>query len=320
MNISEVFPVVAGLRDYVIPLTTPYDDAGEIDLDAVKHNIDRTLEVPACGGIYFGSVYQEFWTFTSGERCMLFETVADHLAKRQPLIAGISSSSYQESKRLAAEATQAGADILMLWPPTWGPRDHTGVLDFFHRVLDDVEVPTFVYTTTLRELDYYMPPDVIEALANEIPQICGIKDGTGNVTHFLDLTRRFGDRLYVASPFEEYWALAKLAYPDQATEFLLGASRPMYMQSARNPVLEHSLQAFRNGDHPEGFRLLGQLNGLVKAQMDSFSRGVHPIAMVKYAGSLLGMRGVEPRPPTPRLSDADKALVRDLMLDAGIIA
>jgi 4-hydroxy-tetrahydrodipicolinate synthase len=311
--------VVSRLHDYLIPLTTPFAADMSVDHDSARHNVRHTLSIPGCGGVYFGSVYQEFWTMTTSERMALLDTVADEIGKRVPLVAGVSSTSLEQSVELAKAAITSGVDILMVWPPIWGPRDRKSVRRFFHEFAARVSHPMFIYSTTLSELGFYLEPSMIEELAREIPDICGVKEGSGNVSTFLSLTSSLGDRLAIGTPFEEYWGLAKQAYPDRAADFLLGSSRSMYMQSPQQPFLHNAVKLLRGNRLPEAFAELDKVRELVNMQMESFRHGEHPLAIVKYACSLLGQRGHDVRAPTPQLSEEGMRWVRSVLTKMQLI-
>jgi 4-hydroxy-tetrahydrodipicolinate synthase len=313
-------PATESLHDFVIPLVTPFTSGLDLDLDALRHNVRHTLAIPGCGAVYVGSVYQEFWTLTVSERIELLETVSDEVDGRVPIVAGISSASLREAIELAHAAERAGATLLMLWPPLWGPRDATGVKRFYECVTDHTSMPLFIYSTTLHELGFYLDPHMVEELADAIPTIVGVKDGSGNVSTFLSLTEHLGDRLAIGTPFEEYWALARAAYPDRACDFLFGASRPMYMQTQSRPYLADVLGLVRAGRHEDAFRTLAAVRELVALQMESFRRGVHPVSLVKYACYLLGQCGAEVRPPTPALSGSDRRGLEEALRKSGLLS
>ena len=307
------------LHDFVIPLLTPFTGDLDVDHDALRHNVRHTLAIPGCGALYVGSVYQEFWTLTVSERIELLETVSDEAAGRAPIVAGISSASVREAIELARAAERARADLLMLWPPLWGPRDFPGVRRFYECVAAETSLPLFIYSTTLQELGFYLDPQMIEELADGIPNVVGVKDGSGNVSTFLSLTEHLGDRLAIGTPFEEYWALARGAYPRQATDFLFGASRPMYMQSQARPYVAETLDLIRRGEQEKAFASLAAVRDLVGLQMESFRRGVHPVSLVKYACFLLGQRGPEVRPPTPVLAESERGRIQEVLSKVGLL-
>ncbi|WP_236793399.1 dihydrodipicolinate synthase family protein [Amycolatopsis sp. GM8] len=299
--------------------TTPFDDELAVDFDAAAANVDYLLALPGCGGLYLGSVYQEFWTLTMAERIELMRVVADAAAGRVPLVAGVSSASVQDTIELVAVAESIGMDYLMIWPPIFGPRNDEGVLDFYRQVLRTTRLPTFVYSTRLPELGYFLDNVGIQILADEFDHLYGVKDGTGDLTEFLDRTDTFGDRLQIGTPFEEYWALSRAAYPTKAADFILGSSRACYMQTRTSPYLHQMTTFIRCDRHAEAFASLSRIRGLIRLQGESFARGVHPIALMKYAMSLTGHRGVAVRPPTPALSPGDQQRVQTLMAHARLL-
>lgn len=307
------------LTGHVLTTTTPFDDDYRIDLNAFVDNIEYLLAMPGCGGIYLGSVYQEFWTLSLAERLELTHVVIDTVGHRVPVIAGVSGSSIRDTIDLIEGAQTFGADYLMLWPPTFGPRADQGVLSFYRLALQETALPTFLYSTRLKELGYYLGDANIQILADEFEHVYGVKDGTGDVTEFLRRTDSFGDRLKVGTPFEEYWALARSAYPGKVADFILGSSRACYMQTHDRPYLHDMVTALRAGRFEDAFQSLTHVRGMIRLQTESFARGVHPIALMKYAMSFNGHRGVSVRPPTPELSLGERKSVQLMMQQAGLM-
>jgi 4-hydroxy-tetrahydrodipicolinate synthase len=307
------------LKDYVLPLVTPFDADGGVDLKAAAAVVRYTQQLPGCGGLYFGSVYQEFWTLAVSERVELMVTMIDNADDSMPRVVGVSSASIVDTELLVRAAVEQDVDYLMIWPPTFGPRDEKGVLDFYRRILDLTDLPCFLYTTHLSELNFYLSTHAIEMLAQEFPQVYGVKDGTGSVTNLLDLTGRFAGRLKIGTPFEEYWALARAAYPADAADFLMGASRPLYMQTLDHPFLANALNSMRAGDIAAGVAMLDVVSDLIALQMESFQQGIHPISLLKYAMSLHGGWSAAVRVPTPELDDATRTKVRLLLTGLGML-
>jgi dihydrodipicolinate synthase/N-acetylneuraminate lyase len=307
------------LKDYVLPLVTPFRDDGEVDFKAAAAVVRYTQQMPGCGGLYFASVYQEFWTLAVSERVELMTTVIDEADESMPRVVGVSSASVTDTKLLVRAAADQDVDYLMVWPPTSGPRDEKGVLGFYRRVLDQTDLPCFLYTTHLEELNYFLSTGAIETLAQEFPHVYGVKDGTGSVTNLLDLTARFAGRLKIGTPFEEYWALARQVYPKDAADFLMGASRALYMQTPERPYLSDALNCIRAGDIAGGLAKLQIVSDLVAIQMESFQRGIHPISLAKYALSLQGGWSAAVRVPTPELDDVTQARVRSVLVGLGMV-
>lgn len=312
--------VLGRLRGYVLPLTTPFTAKGLVDLDGVTVNVKRALHIPGATGLYIGSVYQEFWTLTIAERKELAEAVVKAVDSQLPVVVGVSASSIRDSLVLAHHAEECGADLIMAWPPIWGPRGDDGVLRYYEALSAAVTTPLCVYSTTLAELGYYLTPDLLARLA-DLDHICAVKEASFDLTRYLFLLQSLGDRLAISTPFEEYWLAGQALVPDRCPSFLLGSSRALYMQSAEQPALAEVFEAGLAGDVTRAFSLLRDIRPLIEGvQMSSFvDEGAHPIAAVKYALDLLGMVGGPVRDPTPALGASGKVRIRALLADAGLI-
>ncbi len=128
------------LTGYVAVSFTPYRADGGIDHDAVAADVEYTLSLPHIGGLYVGSIYQEFWLLSVRERMALAQTVIGAAAGRVPVIVAASHTVAEEAIALARHAADAGADLVMLWPPYFGPRDHEGILAFYHQVMAGADI------------------------------------------------------------------------------------------------------------------------------------------------------------------------------------
>jgi 4-hydroxy-tetrahydrodipicolinate synthase len=277
-------------------------------------------ELPGCGGLYVGSVYQEFWALSVSERKTVLEIVIEATEGRVPVVASASSTSLTEAVELAHHAQSLNVAVLMLWPPLFGPRSESGVIDFYERVAGETSLPVCAYSTTLSELGFYLRPAALEELAARIDNLVAVKEASFNISTHLSLLSSLGDRLEISSPFEEYWLAAQAFIPSCAPDYLMGSSRALYMQTHEAPILASFLDAARQGCYADAYRVLTRLRPLIEGvQMGAFERGAHPIAAVKYATGLLGLSGGPARTPTATMSDDERRSVRHALQAVGLI-
>src|ERR1700682_2249478 len=90
---SEAKSWARSLSGYLVVLTTPFDDAGELDEKGLRRNVEYTLSLPGATGLYVGSNYQEFWTLTLDERKRLTEIVVETTAGRGTVMIGVTDPS-----------------------------------------------------------------------------------------------------------------------------------------------------------------------------------------------------------------------------------
>lgn len=310
--------VIERLDGYTIPLTMPMTDSLGVDYEGLARNTRLALELPGSCGVYFGSVYQEFWTLSMEERKRALEAVSA-AAGDSPLIAGVSSTGLAYTLELAEHAESLGADMLMVWPPIFGDRDDESVFAFYEEVARTVSTPICAYSSTLTEIGFYIGPSLLARIA-ELPNVCAVKEASFNVGTHLSMLRDLGDKLVVSSPFEEYWLAGMALVPDHAARFLLGSSRAMYMQTPERPYMGECLEHARAGRLDQAYATLEAVRPLIEGvQMRYLGTGKHPIALAKYVTEQLGWAGGPVRAPIPSASDADRRAAREALATAGLV-
>lgn len=306
------------LRGYFTALYTPYVD-GEIDAVGLRANVERTLALPGVGGLSLNTLHQEFWTFTLDERQRLVGTAIDAVDGRCPIVVGCSDPSARVAAGLARHAERAGADLVMVWPPYYGPRTPDGVRAYYEEVAASSDIGMLVYSTTLSELGYYLAPDEVAGLLH-IPNVCGVQNTTLNIAQYAAMLRTVGNEIAVTTSLEEYFFFGKTVFPEQTPDFLIGSSRPIFCQSAGRPHCGAFLDAMMRGDHAAAAVHLRRILAIAdRLQSRYFAGGFHHVALFKALAGLFGMATGGVRPP---LGPPTKAELREciaLLLDEELI-
>jgi 4-hydroxy-tetrahydrodipicolinate synthase len=290
------------LRGYIAVMFTPYDEKGAVDSAAVRRDVEHTLNLPGIAGLYVGSIYQEFWLLSEAERRYLAEVVIDAVHGRVPVIVSASHTVLESAVSLADHARAAGAAAVMLWPPYFGPRSQSGVLDFYTAVMDKVDIGFAFYNTGLSEVGFEMAPPLLKALAR-LPQMCILKEASLRLDTFLQTLSLIGQDVVVSSPLEEFWLAGRMLAPDYSAAMLMGSSRVLFLQTAAMPKLDLFFQAAMSGRNREADALLSWILATGEAIHGSALRaGEHPIGLIKAVCGAMGLSGGAPRPPCARPS------------------
>lgn len=312
--------VRAALHGYMTVLYTPFDAEGAIDEAGLRHNVRETIARPGVGGLSVHSLHQEFWAMTIAERKRLVEIVLDEVRGRVPVIVGCSDPAAPHVVELALHAQAAGADLVMVWPPYFGPRTAPGVRAYYEYVAARVGIGMVVYSTTLAEQGYYLDPDQVAGLLH-LPQISAVQDTTLSVASYARMLESVGDRIAVSTSLEEYFLFGQMAFPECAPGFLIGASRPVLIQSAAHPHCGRFIDAVRARDFTEAARQVRIITGLAdRLQSRYFARGFHHVALFKEVAGLLGMKtGQSTRPALAPPEAADLRECAAILAAAGLI-
>jgi 4-hydroxy-tetrahydrodipicolinate synthase len=310
----------ATLRDYFITVTMPFHDDLSIDEDGLRFNTRHILAKRCVGGIYVGSIYQEFNALTLAERKRVAEVVLEEVDGRIPVMAGISGNCMADVIELGNHAAEHGADLVMLWPPSLGLRTQQGVLDFYQRIARNLEIGMCVYATGFGELGFRLTPDMLADLA-DIPGVCAVKEASQSVASYFETLAKVGDRIVVSMPAEEFWLPGRLLFgPSLSTEVLLGTSRPLYCETAAIDWPREFLAACRSGDIETARDRMLQIRGVADDIFGkAHSRGAHDIALTKAVTGFFGMATGPVRPPLSYPAEADIAEARDVLVHAGLL-
>ncbi|MFH5927022.1 dihydrodipicolinate synthase family protein [Roseomonas xinghualingensis] len=308
------------LRGYLAVLYTPFREDGSIDEAGLRHNVNRTLSLPGVGGLSVNALHQEFWTLTDGERKRLVEIVLEKVAGRAPVVVGCSDPSADKAVDFAQHAAAAGADLVMAWPPFYGPRSAESVRRYYEYVAGRIGIGLILYSTTLPELGYYLAPLQVEALLGCKP-VCAVQNTTFNLAQYGAMLERVGSEISVATSLEEYHLFGQMAFPERAPHFLIGSSRPILCQTAEHPHCGRFVEAIRDGDIMDAAAHARRIMAIAdRLQSRYFAQGFHHVGLFKHVADCLGMRAGSTRPGVAPATEAEREEVTRVLREFGLLA
>lgn len=307
------------LRGYIGVTTTPMTANGEIDEPGLRHNVEFLLDLPGVTGLYMNSIYQEFWTMTLDERKRTADVVIEAVNGRAPVIVGANHTSARDVVDLCRHAQAAGADLAMVWPPYYGVRTEEGVHAYYEYVAERVDIGMCIYSTVLSELGHFLTPEAVVALS-KIDNICAVKEVSLSLSGYTQIMEAAGHLLAISSPLEEYHLFGMTAYPDRVPNFILGSSRPLYMQSKEKPYCKQFWDAVERKDTGAASIAMRHILAVSNALHSRYlSKGTHNVALTKYITGLVGMAAGPVRPPmsAPPREQIDEAVA--VLTQAGLL-
>jgi dihydrodipicolinate synthase/N-acetylneuraminate lyase len=158
-------------------VTTPFDADDEIDVDALKANVEALLEAGVHGFVANGTM-GEAAGLTREERQTVIRAVVEQTGGRGPVIAGVSSGSARQSLQYAHDAKALGVDAIMSLPPLGYRADPDEVIAFFAE-LATCGLPIMAYNNP-EASGVDLPPAMIVRIANEVDGVVAIKECSGD--------------------------------------------------------------------------------------------------------------------------------------------
>jgi len=287
----------------IIPaLFTPFDKDGEINHKVLRDLVEWHIGQGATAEYICGSSGEGF-LLTEQEREKIAETVISQVKGRIPVVVQVGAVATAESARLAAHAQRAGADGLSSVPPFYYSVGLAGIKGHYAEIAKASNLPMYIYNipgTTGVTVTPAMTRDIVE----EVPTVVGMKFTSYNffeMRQIIDLEFKSGMKLNVVSGPDEMMVAGQA----------MGAHGAI--GTTYNLLCKYFLdmyKAFNAGDVKKATDMQGKANRVI-ATFLSFPS----FAALKEMAKMIGFDLGQPRRPLPPITDADKDLLKQKLVD-----
>jgi dihydrodipicolinate synthase/N-acetylneuraminate lyase len=161
----------------VFAIPTPFETrSGDVSLQAMSDFLDFLRAKHAHSIVVNGST-GEFSSLTMRERKTTWQAARKNFTGY--VINNISATSWLEANALAHASD--GADALLILPPYYFARaSERGLIEFFRRALEGVEIPVYLYNFP-RNVNIVLTPSLFAKIRAVCPAIVGVKDSSGDL-------------------------------------------------------------------------------------------------------------------------------------------
>jgi len=158
-------------------MVTPFDQDGELDLDAAG-TLARWLVDHGSEGLVVAGTTGEGPVLTDDEKQSLWRAVVE--AVNVPVIAGSGSNDTAHSIELTRAATKAGVDGVLVVTPYYSRPPQAGIFRHIEAVAAATDLPVMIYDIPVRT-GRRIALDTMVGLATKVPNVVAVKDSTGDV-------------------------------------------------------------------------------------------------------------------------------------------
>jgi 4-hydroxy-tetrahydrodipicolinate synthase len=281
-------------------MVTPFDERGELDLDAAVELANWLVENGSDGLVLAGTT-GESPTMTESEELVLFRTVRE--AVSVPVVAGTGSNSTASAVEHTRRASETGVDAILSVAPYYNRPSQAGLEAHFRAVAAATDLPVILYDIPVRT-GRKVSSETILRLAHDVPNIVGLKDAAGDPG---ETARVIAE---APSDFEVYSGDDPLTLP------LLSVGAVGVISVASHWVgrqMGEMIQAFEKGDVAAARRINAGL--LASYAYETGDDAPNPIP-TKTLLRVLGLKVGECRPPmgpAPEgLADRARRVLEDL--------
>ena len=161
------------LSGSITALATPFNAAGELDLDAWQRLLQQQLDAGTQAIVVAGST-GEAAALYDAEFDLLLRTAVEFVAGRIPVLAGTGLSNTAKTIEHTRRAAALGADAALIVTPPYVRPTQTGLIAHYRAIADDNALPVVLYNVPGRTGGDLMPETVAELCGH--PRIVGIKE------------------------------------------------------------------------------------------------------------------------------------------------
>ncbi len=283
---------------------TPWNNDLELDESALVSQADR-LARSGLESLTFCGSNGELHALTLEEYQRIVDLATDTVGDRSCVIFGVGQS-WVAARRQAQMAGRSGAQAVLCVAPYSGDSNDPGLADYYRAVADATEIEVILYQTKWSGV---LPLKLLERLA-EVENIRMVKDENGNIPHYLNVRRHFGERFEwingMAEPYVPvYWNLGVETFTSGLACFM-----PHVPLEIRRLA--------RAGDFVAVNRILDRLV-LPMYELRNRRPG-YKVSMIKAGMELAGMPAGGVRPPLIPMAQDDHEDLRALMARHDLLA
>ncbi len=172
-------------------IITPLNENG-IDFEKFGKLLDWQI-AEGINAIVVCGTTGESSTLTDEEHRAAIKFAVDHIAGRVPVIAGTGSNDAAYAIDLTKYACEVGADAMLVVTPYYNKATQNGLIKLFTAIADASTKPVILYNVPSRT-GVNIAPATCKVLA-EHPNICGIKEASGNISQIAEIAALVGDKM-----------------------------------------------------------------------------------------------------------------------------
>ena len=285
-----------------VALITPMNEDGSVNYNKLEEILEEQIAdgtdcIIACG------TTGEASTLTVEEHLDVIKRTIEIVNKRIPVIAGTGSNSTETAVEFSKEAQEYGADGVLVVSPYYNKATQKGLIQHFSAIANAIDIPVVLYNIPGRT-GVNIEPETIAYLVNNVPNIVGVKEASGNFSNAVKTLR-------LCPEIDMY-----SGNDDQVVPLMsIGAKGVISVLSNVAPRQTHDMcQAALDGDFVKARKM--QIEALVV--VENLFTEVYPIP-VKAAMNLQGKNVGPLRLPLTQMEKAHEDALAKAMKEYGIL-
>lgn len=170
-----------------VALITPFKTDESIDFEALARLIEFQIKNGTDYLVVLGTT-AETPTLTEVEKDKIARFAVDCVGGRLPIVLGVGGNSTKEVVEKISTSDFSGIDAILSVTPYYNKPSQEGLYQHFAAIAKVSKLPIVLYNVPGRTGVNMLPATTLR-LANEFPNICGIKEASGIFTQIDDIIK-----------------------------------------------------------------------------------------------------------------------------------
>lgn len=286
-----------------VAIVTPMKANGDVDFEKLGEIIEDQIAGQTDAIIICGTT-GEASTLTHEEHLECIRYCVEKVAKRVPVIAGTGSNCTRTATYLSQEAEKVGADGVLVVTPYYNKATQKGLVAHYTAIANAISIPVILYNVPSRT-GCNLTPETVAELVNNVDNIVGIKEASGNISQIAKLMHLTGGKIDLYSGNDDQ-VVPLMSLGGIGVISVVSNVAPKYMHDMVTKYLD------------------GDVEGSCKMQLDviplcnALFCEVNPIP-VKAGMNLQGKEVGPLRAPLTEMEPKNQEVLKNVMKDMGIL-
>lgn len=171
-----------------VAMITPFTATGEVDYSALDSLVQTLMDEGADFLCVLGTT-AETPTLTVEEKRNVRKRVIEKVAGRIPIILGMGSNCTQALINELLDEDLTGVDAILSVAPYYNKPNQEGIYRHYRAIASVTSLPIYLYNVPGRT-GVNILPDTVIRLAQECPNIVGVKEASGNLAQIKEIIDR----------------------------------------------------------------------------------------------------------------------------------
>ena len=305
------------LKGVWVATNTPFTPDFQVDWEGCRHNIRHLVDNLQIKGNFHAGMVGETHHQTIAERKRHLEIAVEESRGKMVTVSAPHCETPLVSLELVKYAEQLGAEMTGVFNPRFYRNTMTeeGIFQYYKWIADQVNIAILLFNQM--ENGYLMSPRLVCRLADEIPNVVGIKEFNAPPDHVKMERILCGDKILVSDANEDNWLLNLTVHRQQA---YISSAVPFLLQSKKLKLINEYTELAEKGEVAKAWEVYKRVEpmrrALLKVTPPNKIEATH-----KYWSQLVGMAGGDGRvrPPYAQLTEAEKEAIQAAVQSTGLV-